>query len=96
MNRARARELLPIIEAFANGEDIQIKERSDRKWRDVLDTNKVILTWHDGCEYRIKPKEPREFWVFPEINDHESAEHEYCCMGSKPDNPNYIKVREVL
>ena len=57
MNRDRAKELLPIIEAFANGEDI---ERWDilNNWNDTDDIT---------CkgEYRIKPK-PREGYVLEE------------------------------
>ena len=59
MNRERAKELLPIIQAFAEGKDIQ--------WRN---TNAGTGGWLE-CkgiidsgvyEYRIKP-EPFECWV---------------------------------
>ena len=59
MNREQAKKLLPIIEALANGEAIQIKESSG-KW--------ATRTWDhfnfdsNAENYRVKPK-PRECWV---------------------------------
>ena len=50
MNRDRAKELLPIIEAFANGVDIELY--TDGKWTHV-GPNPV---WASPNEYRIKPK----------------------------------------
>ncbi len=60
MNRERAAELLPIIKAFAEGEDIQFI-REGEKWTDInLDKN--APTFQDYFEYRVKPK-PLELWV---------------------------------
>lgn len=58
MNRERAKELLPIIEAFANGEDIQGR-RSGAAW---IDTNDDPQFQTSFFEWRIKPS-PRQFWV---------------------------------
>ena len=33
MNRSRAKELLPIIEAFANGEEIEVTYFDSKVWR---------------------------------------------------------------
>lgn len=56
MNRTQAKRLLPIMEAFANGKDIEyLSDRS--QWRAVGET----VYWDAAC-YRIKP-EPQKFWV---------------------------------
>ena len=49
MNRQQAKELLPIIQAFAEGKTIQQAGRR-RGWFDVDSIN------FDLCKYRIKPE----------------------------------------
>lgn len=56
MNRDRARELAPIIKAFGDGADIQIK--TDIGWTKMTENP----CWSSGSTYRIKP-EPFECWV---------------------------------
>lgn len=56
MNRERAKELLPIIQAIADGKTLQVLA-ADKKWRDM-----VNISLLDGYVYRIKP-EPREIYV---------------------------------
>ena len=80
MNRERAKELLPIIQAYANGETIQSKF-ADHDWRTV------DLALHMPDEYRIKPK-PREWWLDP-------SDGELLQQDRKPGG-GFIKVREVL
>lgn len=88
MNREEAKELLPIIQAFAEGETIQVKMPSDNGWREVSDPSFTSLPQF----YRIKP-EPREFYL-----------NLYTCQISKSGcdltyikNPDeIIKVREVI
>ena len=58
MNRERAKELLPIIQAFAEGKTVQMM-KGDDDWFDVGDR----CEWFNALHYRIKP-EPREFWIF--------------------------------
>ena len=56
MNRERARELLPIIEAFANGEEIESKFDQEDSWAEV-----IVATFEmSGYKYRIKPKPKRD------------------------------------
>lgn len=54
MDRNQAKELLPIIQAYAEGETIQVRDHTDQcgMWEDVVDLK--INT--DFEEYRIKPK----------------------------------------
>lgn len=95
MNRERARELLPIIEAFANGEEIE--RYYGESWN-----REIGPCWDPDSKYRIKPK-AREFWVAP------FPSNEGTCTGGgqtrngqyvEVDEPNrwdgVIKVREVL
>lgn len=55
MNRERAKELLPIIQAFVDGKDIEVK--GSVTWMSIKSPNFGI-----NSEYRIKP-EPFECWV---------------------------------
>ena len=56
MNRERAKELLPIIQAYAEGKKVQYMD-SLGAWKDVADpTFDPVLKW------RVKP-EPMEIWV---------------------------------
>ena len=53
MNRTRAKELAPIIQAFANGLAIEWYNSDPRKQRWEAATTP---TWSDGILYRIKPQ----------------------------------------
>ena len=52
MTREEAKELLPIIQAFAEGKTIQFRT-NNRSWIDLLD-NKLEIC--EPFEYRIKPE----------------------------------------
>lgn len=58
MNREQAKQLLPIIQAFADGETVQIN--CEGCWRDMAFESPIF----DGppSVYRIKPK-PVECWI---------------------------------
>ena len=53
MTREEAKELLPIIQAFAEGKTIQVRINNDSSWTDLLDTKLEISNLY---EYRIKPE----------------------------------------
>lgn len=53
MTREQAKELLPIIQAFAEGKDIQIATAGE--WKDVDESWEILFTEPPHC-YRIKPK----------------------------------------
>jgi len=94
MNRERAKQLLPIIEAFANGEDIQARSSGVAStWKDVIGNPE----WLDSCEYRIEPK-PREWYIakkdIPESGNYGHRVYLTTCDHS--DNSEFIHVREVL
>jgi len=68
MNRERAKELWPIIQALAEGEMIQYrgKDSLDTKWKDLERPENVEFA---RCfEFRIKP-EPREVWLVVHSDD---------------------------
>ena len=54
MNRKQAKELLPIIQAFAEGKIIQVKG-IDNRWYDYSGNSKLKFD-SDPKKYRIKPE----------------------------------------
>ena len=92
MNRDRARELLPIIQAYANGEEIQWHTETT-SWLACKDDEQFTYP----CEYRIKPK-PREFIIAWDDKFSDAAIYEEYEVGSfhAVDWKNHVKVREVL
>lgn len=56
MTREEAKELLPIIQAFAEGKEIEFRSKGfDEEWRKV---NEIPGLSYSSFDYRIKP-EPR-------------------------------------
>ena len=53
MTREEAIELLPFIQAFAEGKTIQVRINNDSSWTDLLDDKLEISNLY---EYRIKPE----------------------------------------
>lgn len=53
MTREEAKELLPIIQAYAEGKTIQVRINNDSSWTDLLDDKLEISNLY---EYRIKPE----------------------------------------
>ena len=55
---------MPIIQAFADGKDVQCKQKRDhgRDWMTITDPGFTV--WPTS-EWRVKPepREPRKFWV---------------------------------
>lgn len=55
MNRERAKELLPYIQAFAEGKTVQVRaidsQNEWNEWNDCSDPS-----WSYSAEYRIKPE----------------------------------------
>lgn len=54
MDRKEAKELLPIIQAFAEGKDIQIRNITDDGWDDINDDRMSFCAKAEA--YRIKPE----------------------------------------
>lgn len=62
MNRERAKELLPVIEAYANGATVEIYAEAVGDWEEIADPS-----WVTNSAYRIKP-EPHDIkWAAEQI-----------------------------
>jgi hypothetical protein len=85
MTREQAKQLLPIIAAFADGKQIQIK--SGTSWQDASD---IIGFGLNPESYRMKP-EPREWFLEPNS-------HTYDGFYVRAENRgnDCIRVREIL
>ena len=92
MDRERAKELLPIIEAYAEGKVVQWRADFD-EWTDDDNFNPDL-----HLDYRIKP-EPREWWICYSF-DSDANPSVYDCASTSEKCVDhyheYIKVREVL
>ena len=89
MNRERAKELLPIIQAFAEGKDIQCKDQDGNWHTDVA----KYPDFSRPNEWRIKP-EPREFTIVR--NGRKVKVYESHDIAFPDDVDEIIKVREVI
>ena len=56
MNRQQAKEILPIIEAYAAGKTIQVKSIIDGLWYDYDNEGGISLNSAESQRYRIKPE----------------------------------------
>ena len=87
MTRERAKELLPVIQAFIDGKTIQARNQGG-DWFDC--------DYCGSVEWRVKP-EPREFWV---IVDKAGPLYTPYAVFTTPQQVNpmceSIHVREVL
>lgn len=92
MTRTEAKNLLPIIQAYANGETIQIMTMTG-EWRDAACEPSFS---EPASSYKIKPK-PREFWLCaPNV----CGTIPYAVWSIDPGTPNdyaeVIHVKEVI
>lgn len=55
MAREQAKELLPIIQAYADGKDIQQRRGEEDKWKDI-DTIHCLGLMETPSNYHIKPE----------------------------------------
>ena len=86
MTQEKAKELLPIIMAFAKGEQIQGRRLNNHVWKDMEDSD---FSW-PSSNYRIKPK-PREFYLYRDKNDF--------AVSAYPPSSEWkeiIRVREII
>lgn len=69
MNREQAKELLPIMKAFAEGKQIEIKSKAKGSYWDILQEHDMQYIDFKKCDLRIKPehkyrpfKDAKECW----------------------------------
>jgi len=60
MNRKEAKALLPVIQAFAEGKDIQYRSEDFEGWRTFCIDSAGFE--NEGFEWRVKP-EKQERWI---------------------------------
>ena len=89
MNQETAKQFLPLVQALADGKQIQMKHSSKDEWLDVDRPSFIgnVTSW------RVKP-EPRE-WVLHKcsINGITTARG---VVGCGANYSEYIRVREIL
>lgn len=92
MTRERAKELLPVIQAWAEGKVIQSRPKNrDCVWNDL--THADFRDYHD---YRIKP-EPREIWVHEHLDTLRDAFFSASAAAAAVSSGvKIIKFREVI
>lgn len=87
MNRKRAAELLPVIKAFAEGRQIEMRRDSSERWQSYLS-----YSFDNNVEYRIKPV-PREWSVCPDVD---GTALWVRGKNSAISENEWVRVREVL
>lgn len=55
MNRQQVKELLPIIQAYVEGKQIEIKTKEGKRWS-TLEENDIQYLDFKKCDFRIKPE----------------------------------------
>lgn len=91
MNRQQAKDLLPIIQAFAEGKAIQSKYiNGSNIWWD--DNN---LSFGDGVEYRIKPESKYRPFKDAEECWQEMQKHQPFAWLKDKDNDAYVVITKV-
>lgn len=56
MTREDAKNILPIIEAYAKGKTIQIRDNEKRTWFDITNDINISNLYAYAFNYRIKPE----------------------------------------
>lgn len=83
MTPERTKQLLPIIQAFAEGQQIEYRHHFSNEWRIVTEPS-----WFDDFEYRIKIELPK-YRVF----QYRNAKILAVCTSSSKDK-DYLKRLE--
>lgn len=83
MNREEAKQLLPIIQAFAEGKTIQYGSADGTHWADVEEPSFGART---DWKYRIKPEPKLRAWLWDECPK---------CFVAESKNPLAKKVQRV-
>lgn len=92
MNRDEAKQLLPIIQAYAEGKEVQYRDFGD--WNDYDDDCEPDFT-DKPAHYRIKP-EPVECWAVVFSDGDISRSYPTECEARKYCNGlRVIRMREV-
>ena len=89
-------EMMQILQAAQEGEQIQYKSPDEPEWVDVSgESYQFNFAWY---YYRVKPKEPREWWI---VFDDYSAVHvvgseEEAYIYTHSEEYEVVRVREAV
>ena len=64
--RERIKELLPVLQAYAEGKTIEFKDKYSHPH--VWNSTNLVLGFKDGYDYRIK-SEPQKKYIVCSINE---------------------------
>ena len=92
MTREEAKNLLPIIQAFAEGKDIQIRNITDDGWDDINDDRMSFCAKAEA--YRIKPEPKYRPFKSQEECWNEMLKHQP--FGWIKDDYKYIHISSVF
>lgn len=100
MTREQAKSLLPVIQAFADGKDVQVRVDGGQ-WITRHSKEVPYLNFdNESWEWRVKPQ-PREWWIIQFSNGVTSVHNNKSITESfinsvNPSVSEIIHVREVV
>ena len=90
MNREDTKKAIEVMQAFIDGGEVEARINNNHEWV-TLKSADPAWGWSES-DYRIKPQEPREFWMYPVPGGF----HVGMDGQTAKDYSGVIKVREVL
>jgi len=97
MNRERAKALLPIIHAFAEGKTIQTRESPSDQWFDITGMNNCLHTDQEvpkPMEIWVNIRSDDEIFPYETEYDAKSVAREYGGLGYKHVAVHFREVTE--
>lgn len=87
MNASNAKDYLPLVQALADGKEIQVLSAGE--WHDAV---QLTTLSREANQYRIKP-EPREIWV----NHYEDGRYSIHLTVKDADDaaPDLVEYKQV-
>lgn len=92
MNREETKKMIPIMQAYVDGAEIECRGCGEHLWQDTFKEPRWLL---ESLEYRIKPK-PREFLIQVSEGWRTGDSGYICNLNDSPLGGNWIKVREII
>lgn len=101
MNKNNAKKFLPLVQAMAEGKDIEIMRQTNRtvvgcRW----ETTETISDGIPASRYRIKPepRKPREWWInrYDHLDDCVHSSKEQANKKAASNRIECVLVREII
>ena len=98
MDREQAKKIIPILQGFVDGGELQENRSINEGWR--KQSGALVVCQNAKIRIKPKPREPREWW----INTYRNTGHSHTVHGSEEIALKFadehveqtIKVREIL